>query len=124
LTSPFAVSLFLERLANSPTRDWLRPRDAADGTGPLLVSAFTEVQAAVDALGLPTEAGAIEDRIDALVRGVQWFAEQSEGVHGITARDISGLKLLALCALALLTREHLSPHAFDVLVTPFREMLA
>jgi hypothetical protein len=62
--------------------------------------------------------------VDRLVTGVQWFAQTSEGVHGITERDLSAMRLLAVwCALAILVDDQLGPAAREVLVAPFRGIL-
>jgi hypothetical protein len=38
----------------------------------------------------------IEQAVDRLIRGIQWFAETSEGVLSITERDLSAMRLLAV----------------------------
>ena len=121
---PPDVGRFLHTLGRSPTRDWLAARDQADGSGPRLAEAAEEVEALVDALGLHEENWMIEQAVERLILGVQWFAETSEGVHGITARDLSAMRLLAVwCALAVLVDDQLAPDAREVLVGPFRAMV-
>jgi hypothetical protein len=74
----------------------------------------------VDALGLRQENLEIEQAVDRLITGVRWFAETSEGVHGITKRDLLAMRLLAVwCPLALLVDDQLTPGAREVLVAPF-----
>ena len=59
-----------------------------------------------------------------LITGVQWFAETSEGVHGITERGLAGMRLLAVwCALAILVGDQIAPDAREVLVGPFRRII-
>ena len=69
-------------------------------------------EALVDALGLRDENWMIEQAVDRLITSVQWFAQASEGVQGVTERDVSAMRLLAVsCALAILVHDQPAPDA-------------
>jgi hypothetical protein len=122
---PPAVGRFLHTLGRSPTRDWIAARDRADGTGPRLAEAAQGgVESLVHALGLREENRMIELAVDRLIDGVTWFAQNSSGAHGINARDLGAMRLLATwCALAILVDDQLAPAAREVLLGPFHGMV-
>ena len=120
---PHDVYAFIERIGDVLVRDWLRARDAAGGHGREIASAFEIADAAVDAHGLRPEYRNIERRVARLVDGVQWFAANSSGVHGITLRDTGAMRLLASwAALAVLLGDRLDAQSFATLTQPFRSI--
>ena len=115
---------FIDRIRRIPVRDWLQARDSTHGMGPALAWAVEIAEKAVDENGLRDEYRAAERRVVWLVDGIEWFARESNGAHGITMRDIGALRLLATwAALGVLVRDHVGVVVFDTLTHAFRPLL-
>jgi hypothetical protein len=86
-----------------------------------LALAAEVAEAALDAHGLRAESRDIERRVTWLVDGIEWFGMNPFGAHGITARDVAAMRLLAAwAAMAVLLGDRLDRQSFNALTEAFR----
>ena len=127
LTAPRAIvrvnsglDAFIDRIGRLPVRDWLAGRDSARARGDEIARAIATAELAVRGSGRIEEYRTAERDIMRLVDGIEWFALNSGGVHGITLRDIAAMRLLATwAALAVLMHDRLERDVVTTLVRPF-----